>query len=434
MSEYNEKICPNCNEINDIDADHCYWCKYKFDYYSHRCEHCSKIVSDVSKDGFCPNCQSSWICLKLLAILLSAIIPFFIFFSTFITDSSQLFSLFALILWAILYFIFRQILYSVFDRFRKPSQSTKEKSSEAFSSKNLSNIPVLFSDIPSDNDIESETQDKFSCIYCHRTMTAHEAVDVDGECFCKRCYRKKWWLYVLFFLIDFLLFGVIPIVTFALGYSFVAIASIIAFIIFSIFIKSIINSIMNHTKEYQPKEKKKTTQAETTPAPDKEMQKNMKKRYCELCGGLIDNDTQKCTNCGKQYFNLHLMKNLFINKKKVFIVTSASIAIVLSIILCFFAFNGKKHSGNIVITSQSKIVDAGDIAYVSIHGEPKTEYEITVTYNSGASTAKGLHSKTTDSLGYASWRWEVGTRTAPGEYTIRIEDDKEYNTTTFIVE
>lgn len=254
MSEYNEKICPNCHETNDLDADHCYWCKYKFDYYSHRCEHCSKIVSNVSKDGFCPNCQSSWICLKLLAILLSAIIPFFIFFSTFITDSSQSFALFALILWAILYFIFRQILYSVFDRFRTPPQSTKEKASEAFSDNNLSNIPVLFSDIPSDNDIESETQDKFSCNYCHRTMAAHEAVDVDGECFCKRCYRKKWWLYTLFSFIDFLLFGVIPIITFVLGYSFVAAASIIAFIFFSIFFKSIINSIMNHTKEYQSKE------------------------------------------------------------------------------------------------------------------------------------------------------------------------------------
>lgn len=26
-------------------------------------------------------------------------------------------------------------------------------------------------------------------------------------------------------------------------------------------------------------------------------------RYCKLCGGIVDRNTKKCTNCGKQYFN-----------------------------------------------------------------------------------------------------------------------------------
>lgn len=30
------------------------------------------------------------------------------------------------------------------------------------------------------------------------------------------------------------------------------------------------------------------------------------KRYCKLCGGLIDQDTKKCRQCGKQYFNLRI--------------------------------------------------------------------------------------------------------------------------------
>lgn len=31
---------------------------------------------------------------------------------------------------------------------------------------------------------------------------------------------------------------------------------------------------------------------------------NAKKRYCKFCGGLIDNDTKKCSSCGKQYFRM----------------------------------------------------------------------------------------------------------------------------------
>ena len=31
-----------------------------------------------------------------------------------------------------------------------------------------------------------------------------------------------------------------------------------------------------------------------------------KRRYCKFCGGSIDSSTKKCTQCGKQYFRLHL--------------------------------------------------------------------------------------------------------------------------------
>lgn len=29
-----------------------------------------------------------------------------------------------------------------------------------------------------------------------------------------------------------------------------------------------------------------------------------KKRFCKMCGGLIDRESKKCTSCGKQYFKL----------------------------------------------------------------------------------------------------------------------------------
>lgn len=67
-------------------------------------------------------------------------------------------------------------------------------------------------------------------------------------------------------------------------------------------------------------------------------------------------------------------------------------------------------------------VDPGDKAYIEIKGEPYTTYDITVTYNSGESTAGGLYSKETDSDGYVSWSWKVGTKTESGTYDIEISN------------
>lgn len=72
------------------------------------------------------------------------------------------------------------------------------------------------------------------------------------------------------------------------------------------------------------------------------------------------------------------------------------------------------------ITGVSSVVSPGEYAYVSIQGKPNTDYSITVTYKSGASTAEGLYTKTSDGNGNASWEWKVGTRTSSGTYPIRI--------------
>lgn len=74
----------------------------------------------------------------------------------------------------------------------------------------------------------------------------------------------------------------------------------------------------------------------------------------------------------------------------------------------------------IVITSITSSVNAGETASVSIQGAPNTEYYITVTYKSGKSTAAGLEAKTSDSNGNVSWSWEVGAKTSSGTYPISI--------------
>lgn len=53
--------------------------------------------------------------------------------------------------------------------------------------------------------------------------------------------------------------------------------------------------------------------------------------------------------------------------------------------------------------SFTSYVSPGEYASISIKGVPNTDYSITVTYNSGSSTAKGLYTKTSDSSGYISW-------------------------------
>ena len=75
-----------------------------------------------------------------------------------------------------------------------------------------------------------------------------------------------------------------------------------------------------------------------------------------------------------------------------------------------------------------KITITSDLVYrrnqyatLSINAKPGIEYEITVYYNSGPSTAEGLEPKVADADGNVSWTWKVGGRTAEGTYRITIE-------------
>jgi hypothetical protein len=78
-------------------------------------------------------------------------------------------------------------------------------------------------------------------------------------------------------------------------------------------------------------------------------------------------------------------------------------------------------------------VKAGDVATLTIQGEPDTQYEIEVYYSSGRSKAEGLEPKTSDADGKVSWSWKVGTKTAPGTYKIIISGNGQKQEVPFTV-
>ena len=85
----------------------------------------------------------------------------------------------------------------------------------------------------------------------------------------------------------------------------------------------------------------------------------------------------------------------------------------------------------ISITSPLK---PGSQATLEIQGKPNTEYDITVKYASGASTASGLEPKTADSDGKVSWSWKVGSQVKAGIYTATITSGGKSLTVEFEVE
>jgi len=65
-------------------------------------------------------------------------------------------------------------------------------------------------------------------------------------------------------------------------------------------------------------------------------------------------------------------------------------------------------------------VSRNTTASVTVKTAARAQCSITVTYNSGFSTAAGLVTKAADSEGQVSWSWKVGGRTAFGIYPIDI--------------
>ena len=72
------------------------------------------------------------------------------------------------------------------------------------------------------------------------------------------------------------------------------------------------------------------------------------------------------------------------------------------------------------ITSVTSPVNPRSNATVGVTTGAGASCTITVTYNSGASTAAGLGPKSADSHGAVSWTWKVGSRTSPGTYAISV--------------
>jgi hypothetical protein len=85
------------------------------------------------------------------------------------------------------------------------------------------------------------------------------------------------------------------------------------------------------------------------------------------------------------------------------------------------------------VVSMTTPISPGEIATVKITGRPNTEYNISVYYSSGKSSAQGLENKTSDGNGYVSWTWKVGSKTKSGNYHIDIKGDGKTLTVYFTV-
>lgn len=74
----------------------------------------------------------------------------------------------------------------------------------------------------------------------------------------------------------------------------------------------------------------------------------------------------------------------------------------------------------IKVTKLTKSVRAGGNATIAIKTAKRARCDISVEYNSGTSTARGLKPKRASSTGVVKWTWVVGSRTAAGTYPISI--------------
>lgn len=77
-------------------------------------------------------------------------------------------------------------------------------------------------------------------------------------------------------------------------------------------------------------------------------------------------------------------------------------------------------SNQVTITTP---IGRNEEATVSIVGTPNTNYDITVIYSSGESSADGLEDKISDENGTVYWTWKIGGRTTLGTYDISIKGD-----------
>jgi hypothetical protein len=74
----------------------------------------------------------------------------------------------------------------------------------------------------------------------------------------------------------------------------------------------------------------------------------------------------------------------------------------------------------VMLVALTSPVSHGSAASITVKTTPQAACNITVTYKSGPSRAKGLAPKTADAQGIVSWSWMVGTRTTPGTWPISV--------------
>ena len=85
------------------------------------------------------------------------------------------------------------------------------------------------------------------------------------------------------------------------------------------------------------------------------------------------------------------------------------------------------------IVSFTSPITAGKQATLCAVGLPGVEYDISVRYASGESTAKGLENAIADENGNVSWTFRVASRVAPGTYAVTLSGGGESVSTTLVV-
>lgn len=95
-----------------------------------------------------------------------------------------------------------------------------------------------------------------------------------------------------------------------------------------------------------------------------------KKRYCKLCGSLIDNNTKKCTNCGKQYFKYKLFRNYILIAIISIIVTATTVYLIF-----LGNYNSNYFEHSLSYCESSVGIGSKNLAYI---GKPNTNYYIKV--------------------------------------------------------
>ena len=76
------------------------------------------------------------------------------------------------------------------------------------------------------------------------------------------------------------------------------------------------------------------------------------------------------------------------------------------------------------VTKLTKTVSPGDTASITVHTNVGASCGISVLYDSGESTAKGLDPKKADAKGDATWRWFVGPKTGSQTVLVTVTCDK----------
>ena len=74
----------------------------------------------------------------------------------------------------------------------------------------------------------------------------------------------------------------------------------------------------------------------------------------------------------------------------------------------------------VAITNRTNPVDPGDTASVIVKTGKGAKCSITVEYESGVSTAKGLSAKRANNSGKVTWKWMIGSATNPQRVPITV--------------